>query len=349
MFSPKEMAMKIPIHQRPHDVNPQSSSPLYDNLPAEIRNQIFNYVLVEEESTDPQMIYPALYNRPGYEAKRTMSIALLSTCRRIYLETYHLPLRMKEHIFWHSSETGPSKTQEGVNPDRFGYEREARFFGQLRKWQLELVKEMTLFTQMFWLEQTFPTLCIEDYMQGIEKLNITIRKTDWWWNERNEELAINPISGAGGGPQHPSMMRQDIAAGQKGEPSGQWNMSGWGGAFARLGSLKELEISFEAGHDKKDELVRIVNWAKTWKIPLREGQETSTEGSETTIVSWIGPKYFWSRICSNCRRKTCTFATMNASNVCAERMRSKATNTGPLCHIYTMKWKLPVRSNDLTV
>jgi len=42
------------------------------------------------------------YARPGYTAKKVVPISLLLTCRRIYMETYTLPILAREHVFWHA-------------------------------------------------------------------------------------------------------------------------------------------------------------------------------------------------------------------------------------------------------
>jgi len=57
---------------------------------------------------------------------------------------------------------------------------------------MELIKEIHLFTQLFWLEQTFPIFSGSSFLQGMEKLKITIRRGDWWLNEKNVPLGINP-------------------------------------------------------------------------------------------------------------------------------------------------------------
>ena len=175
-----------PIHERPLAVNPQSSSPLYSTIPPEIRDEIFQYALAEYTKTDADSLYAQStdYTRPGYTGQRAVSTSLLQTCRLAYLETYHLPWANKEHVFWHE------RSPPGAIPHE-----EANYFARFQPWQIKLVKEIHLFTQLFWLEGKFPYLCKESFMQGIEKVKITIRRGDWWWNERNEQLGINPQRG----------------------------------------------------------------------------------------------------------------------------------------------------------
>jgi hypothetical protein len=100
-----------------------------------------------------------------------------------------LPAVSKEHVFWHAPDTGPFGPRFR---DRFDFSHEVSYFEKFTPWQLEMVKEIHLFTQMFWLEQTFSSLCKQDFMEGIEKVKITLRRSDWWWNENNYPLGINP-------------------------------------------------------------------------------------------------------------------------------------------------------------
>jgi hypothetical protein len=62
----------------------------------------------------------------------------------------------------------------------------------MTSWQLKLVKEVHLFTQMYWLEGQFLVFCNQPYLSQVEKLKLTIRRGDWWWNERNAPLYIHP-------------------------------------------------------------------------------------------------------------------------------------------------------------
>src|SRR4051812_42222834 len=91
--SPTPRQSKPPIQALSLAMNPQSASPLYNGrIPPEIRDQIFKYAMTEYTKTDPASQYPKSepYTRPGYTGKRAVTIALLLTCRQVYMETYHL-------------------------------------------------------------------------------------------------------------------------------------------------------------------------------------------------------------------------------------------------------------------
>jgi len=99
-----------PIHELNLPVHPQLDSFLYNGrIPAEIRNAIFECVLTEYTKDDdhlvpgaPHDLYPndTHYTRPHYAGKKTINVALLRSCRRIYLETYRMPLANKEIVFY---------------------------------------------------------------------------------------------------------------------------------------------------------------------------------------------------------------------------------------------------------
>jgi hypothetical protein len=91
------------------------------------------------------------------------------------METYHLPPVSREHVFWHS------RHPKELSFDRYA-ENEANYFRKMKDWQVGLVREVHLFTQMFWLEGSLMRLCKHDLPQGIEKIKITVRRGDWWWS-----------------------------------------------------------------------------------------------------------------------------------------------------------------------
>jgi hypothetical protein len=79
--------------------DPQLQSPLFNKIPPEIRNQIFAYVLAEQDGATsiPEQCY---YYRPEYTRYRYIDTALLRTCRKIWLETYALPrINLTERIW----------------------------------------------------------------------------------------------------------------------------------------------------------------------------------------------------------------------------------------------------------
>jgi hypothetical protein len=80
--------------------NFQLQSPLFGILPAELRNDIFEMALMQDE--DDATAYPedSYWYRPGFSGPRKSSSALLRTCRLAYAEGQKVFLRELEWAFW---------------------------------------------------------------------------------------------------------------------------------------------------------------------------------------------------------------------------------------------------------
>ncbi|KAH8678913.1 hypothetical protein BGZ60DRAFT_402131 [Tricladium varicosporioides] len=332
----------VPIHERVVPMNPQSSSPFFNGrIPPEIRDSIFQYALTQYTKTDPESQYKekTSYNRPGYTGKKAVCIAFLLTCRRVYHETYHLVPENKEHVFWHCN--GPPV--EGADRDalygRWGSLDEIQYFKKLQDWQLSLVKEIHLFTQMYWLEGSFALMCQKRFMEGIERVKITIRRGDWWWNEHNKPLSITPHNH---GSQYANAMLGDWKKEERGHILEFINNS-WGAGFARLASLKELELEMETSDDKRDELMAIVKKAKTWRFPMGKDTVLSTEGLKEKTSTWQPADHFWSDLCPYCGNGKCVPSQEEPLKGCVERQRLMSEGKGPLCHVVSIKWRLVSR------
>ncbi|KAJ7709603.1 hypothetical protein B0H17DRAFT_1028454 [Mycena rosella] len=274
------LSQPLSIHER-IAVYPQSASPLYNGrIPPEIRNVLFEYILAEYTKTDAASVYPQWLCRPGYTGARAINVAFLLTCRRVYLETYHLPAASKGHVFWHAPTTGPFGAQF---PDIHGFAHEQDYFARFQPWQLALVKEVHLFTQMYWLEQSFPELCESNVLpDGLERLRITLRAGDWWWCEQNYPFFLNPHRDG-----YLEEMNEDIAQEERGQTV-EWEEGRWGAAFQGLQALRELEIEFETTMDRREEMRKIVNRALTWRFPMGERGVLSTQGLAMEFSQWQG-------------------------------------------------------------
>jgi hypothetical protein len=80
--------------------NLQNNSPLFNKIPAEIRNQIFEYALAEYEDDTRRYAFESYHYRPGLTCRRKIDWQLLLTCKRIWLETRVLPASLAEHVWW---------------------------------------------------------------------------------------------------------------------------------------------------------------------------------------------------------------------------------------------------------
>ncbi|KAJ6508231.1 hypothetical protein C8R45DRAFT_966632 [Mycena sanguinolenta] len=271
----------VPIHELSVIADPQTASPLYDGrIPPEIRNLLFATILAELTIDDPSRAYPRGVSRPGLTGPFAMNVALLVTCRRIYLETYHLPPLLATHVFWHGSSRGPPALWHRF-PDHWGHSPEEHYFARLAPWQLRLVKEVKLFTQMYWLYQSFPTMCASNVLPTcLECLKITVRKRDWWDNESNHPFFINPHRGG-----NFEMYKEDTAREERGQVV-PWTDSGWGAALQRLPALQELEIEFETSVDRKEELKIVVQRALRWRFPMGNRGVLSNKGLGMALHEW---------------------------------------------------------------
>ncbi|KAK8018127.1 hypothetical protein PG991_007317 [Apiospora marii] len=80
------------IRSRAH-IDPQVASPLFTKFPREVRDQIWQLAFeVYEDFNNP---YPLdkVHVRPGQAARQRIDLALLLSCRAVYLETYLMPFR----------------------------------------------------------------------------------------------------------------------------------------------------------------------------------------------------------------------------------------------------------------
>ena len=262
------------ITSRPY-INPQIASPLLSTLPAEIRNHIFYYALLAYP--DPARPYSrhSFWYRPGYTHARVIAVALLLTCRRAYLETDLLPVVHNEHVIW-----GVEKQR--IPPGSTNYLLHDR---HMKLSQRNAVQFVHLFTQQFWLEDwknqwlAFATSWPEG---GPEKIRITIRHTDWWYNllGENSPLALDP-------------KRKGRARVGEWVPDDQPYESGsWGSRFMHLHGLKKLEMELETIEVKRTELDTIVEKARSWKFPLGDGNMLVMDEGSTEKSVWTGSKHF---------------------------------------------------------
>ena len=262
------------ITSRPY-INPQIASPLFSILPAEIRTHIFYYALLAYP--DPARPYSrhSFWYRPGYTHARAIAVALLLTCRRVYLETDLVPVIHNEHIIW-----GVEKSRlPSGSPNYLLHDRHMKLS------QRNVVQCVHLFTQQFWLEDwknqwlAFTTSWPEG---GPEKIRITIRHTDWWYNllGENSPLALDP------------KRKGRARVGDWVLDDQPYESGSWGSRFAYLKGLKKLELELETIEVKRAELDTIIERARSWKFPLGDGNMLVIDQESTEKSVWAGSKHF---------------------------------------------------------
>ncbi|KAJ4496808.1 hypothetical protein C8R41DRAFT_824818 [Lentinula lateritia] len=166
--------------------NTQEHSPLFNQIPPEIRNAIFLYALLSYE--DLSTVYPEdqHYSRPDYRHTSRIDPRILQTCRLIYLESRFLPVMATEHVFWcHRA------------PPGITYASDPReYFARFTEEQKDRVDRVHFFTQQYYLEGDFPEICKLPAMRP-RSLKITLRHGDWWWWEDNHPLNLNDVWSTG--------------------------------------------------------------------------------------------------------------------------------------------------------
>ena len=186
-----------------------------------------------------------------------------------------MPVVHNEHVIW-----GVEKPR--IPPGSTNYLLHDR---HMKLSQRNAVQFVHLFTQQFWLEDwknqwlAFTTSWPEG---GPEKIRITIRHTDWWYNllGENSPLALDP-------------KRKGRARVGDWVPDGQPYESGsWGSRFTNLTGLKKLEMELETIEAKRMELDTIVEKARSWKFPLGDGNVLVIDENCIAKSTWMGSKHF---------------------------------------------------------
>lgn len=86
----------------------QLQSPFFAKLPAEIRNKVYAYALTEKNSSPLKKcnIYrrAAPTDEPRSSPQISLPLALLQTCKKVYLEAYKLPFMINPFTIYHLGE-----------------------------------------------------------------------------------------------------------------------------------------------------------------------------------------------------------------------------------------------------
>jgi len=159
--------------------NKQGQSPLFDQIPPEVRNTIFLYALLSYEDLGTIYQSDEHYVRPSYHHPSRIDPSLLQTCRLIYLETRFLPVMADEHAFW--CHRPPPGLRYCSDP--------RSYFNRFSEEQKDHVDRVHFFTQQYYLEGHFSRDCALADMRP-RSLKITLRHGDWWFWEDNKPLHL---------------------------------------------------------------------------------------------------------------------------------------------------------------
>ena len=334
----------------------------------------------EDGSSGFRPRYPwqdAIWFRPGVTGRTFIpSCGLLRTCKRVYLETAHLPGSKTELVLYGQSRqpslTPPWNRDMDDIVDSIPYQAARE------------IRSVHLVPQMWWLEGEWVSLVIEQsfnmshaargdhfapppplpgrrrfsdaddeagsggegepsqplvhrILDGVETLRITFRRSDWWWNESNDPLTIHPPFAATENDHHP------------------FSSKSWGETTRYMPSLKRLEINFETSEDKLEELKGIVEMAREWKFPTtQEDNWLTTEGNAVGKMSWRGLPFNWSNRCPECGIGMGTHPHAHGGRhvgwnrdcrMCRRMVRLTSQGMGPRLHVWTVVWTLDRKRN----
>ncbi len=243
--------------------DPQGDSPLFNRLPAELRNEIFALALADHQDQAPETRYSAdtCYTRPHYFAPRKTDVRLLRTCRAVYAEAWFLPFLLREQTHWLTScdRAPPEYRAMTGRPAVLAatVDRVARHLG------VEAVETdaLRVFAQMWALEENYLGRLLRAAPRlHPRRLTLTIRHTDWWWWESDEPLRFE---------------------------------AGWIRAASDFlpPSVRELRVELESVRRKKDQVDEIGRkMAERWMFRRMDGVVlvADASGAGNEVERWTG-------------------------------------------------------------
>jgi hypothetical protein len=229
----------------------QASSPFL-NLTPEIRNIIYDMVLTPEEpiaiAANPSSL-PHDKSLP-YIIKRKISLALLRTCRQVYLETHLYPLQTNIHY-------------DSVFPCRYNSrdERSRYPFRQLKVWQKSTVTEIYLTVD----------LCHDCFKQG-PYLKALLSRTGM--SPTLRKLHLHWVT--------EQLYRRTSCPRAKYWKSMDTRNSTW--SLTNFVQLKEITIQLEVAPNNSQgiDMNAQVELAKTWSFKLGGDRLLKVENTEPT-------------------------------------------------------------------
>ncbi|KAH8907036.1 hypothetical protein BR93DRAFT_654759 [Coniochaeta sp. PMI_546] len=192
----------LPLHTRllathPH---PQTDSPLYSLLPAEVRAEIFSLALADYPDPSPEKHYQATtcYTRPSYFAPRRTDWALLAACRRAYAEAWHLPFVLREQTHWLTAQDRAPPEYRTGHIYSGAAEQSRLLAGRLEQIAGRLgddgegfeIEGLRAFAQMYKLEDGSLATLLGTPGLRPRRVTLTIRHADWWFWEQDERLRV---------------------------------------------------------------------------------------------------------------------------------------------------------------
>ncbi|KAI6765540.1 hypothetical protein HG530_006610 [Fusarium avenaceum] len=248
--------------------NPQTQCPLFCTLPAEVRDEIFSYVLTDHPDPNPtkQFKETTCYTRPSYLAHQLTDTRLLRTCRAIYRETWFKPYVLREHTRWASSGDRAPPRGMGMATGRRLVQTLKRIAKQLGQENVE-IERLRVFAQMYKLDEGDLATILRTPYLAPRAVTLTIRHTDWWFWEDDDPLVFH----------------------------GKW-LTDVG--MAMTASTNVFRIELESLERKKDQVNKIADqMAKEWFIKRSDGVVlyADVSGKSRKVDRWSGSSIWHGR------------------------------------------------------
>ncbi|KAI1329666.1 hypothetical protein F5Y16DRAFT_364972 [Xylariaceae sp. FL0255] len=142
-----KLPVAVSILDDPKSVNRQLDSPLFSQLPGELRDIIWEYALTSYEDFNKPYPLDASYTRPGQAARSRVAVNLLLTCRAVYLETFLIPFHVNPFVIFDGHpDMVPPENPLQCTPSNL------RRCSKLRPWQFANIRSVDLSVQQFMLE-----------------------------------------------------------------------------------------------------------------------------------------------------------------------------------------------------
>lgn len=249
----------------------QAGSPLFSQLPLEIRTLIFEDALAPYDDLAKPYAKDREYCRPGQRYHPRTDVALLQTCKRIFQETRLKPVAQTTHTFWLFR--GPWRSMRTGKCGMYHFPNWQR---SLSEEQRAAVRRVHIYAQQFALEglgsrrnDLFPL----DF--AANHLRITLTNADWWsWESppaSSDRLGICPWRP--GRTSHQAMLVEpsDMPLEKMRQQMGPGT---WGWQVRHVRGLQTLQMEFEVDARKLEQLDAVLARAKHWVFPMEDGSQT---------------------------------------------------------------------------
>lgn len=241
--------------------NSQSACPFFSVIPAEIRNRIFYLALLEEEDLSnyiPADLDSYLCSRESYNM--FPGIALLRTCKLVYLETHLLPILTTTHRDWQQYPGPPY--YESVPPGVLAKNTRERWALMMRE-QKSAVVGIHVYVGEDWSRWQYGPFIPDYHSMRREGLKPKTFAVTLRWNELTGLARSN----------HDGYDWDDGDGDAKMKTNLSYYKEKWEAWFNTFGDgLEEMVMHLEAKVERQYGLERVVKSVREWTLgPLKNG------------------------------------------------------------------------------